>query len=75
MVASSSFESREAEVRTISAVTTETVTIDGVLTSVTKLEVDSIFNYGHESHLEVLSDGEKIPMRAEVGLLTRNVVF
>ena len=59
----------------ISDVSTETITYDGSDISVTRITVEMPFNYGHESHIETLSDGEKIYMRAEVGLLTRNVVF
>jgi len=63
-VASTSFESREAETRTIIAVDpTKKI-----------LTLDKPFKYKHYAATETYGD-ETIDMRAEVGLLSRNVVF
>jgi len=64
VIAPTSYESVEAEVRTITAV-------DG---SMTVLTLDSPLNYKHYAGVENYG-AETLEMRAEVGLLTRNVVY
>ena len=60
VVASSSLEAREAEDRYIASVSETSIMIDDVSTAVTEITVTVPFVYGHESHEETLSDGEKI---------------
>jgi len=65
-IASTSFNSREAEQRTIKAITaSDTYPV---------LTLDKPLEYRHFAGTEEYGD-KKIDMRAEVGLLTRSVVF
>lgn len=66
-IASTSFESREAEERTI-------VSVDNSDATFTVLTLNEPLLYKHYAAEETYGD-EKIAMRAEVGLLTRNVVY
>ena len=61
VIASTTFEARQAE----------RVTIDSV--SGNKITLKSALQYKHIAHLESLPDGRQYKMAAEVGLLTRNV--
>ena len=61
VIASTTFEARQAE----------RVTIDSV--SGNKVTLREALKYKHVSHLEILPDGRKYKLAAEVGLLTRNV--
>lgn len=60
MIASTSFDHREAERRTITGINGNTITLDAVL------------EYQHFSGVENYGS-DKLEMRAEVGLLTRNI--
>ena len=70
-VASTSYEGREAEERTITAVSTTSLAGN----TVTVLTVDSAFEFLHEAFTDTLEDGQTYSIRAEVALLTRNIVF
>ena len=61
VIASTTFEARQAE----------RVTIDSVSGNKVTLKTD--LQYKHTSHLEILPDGRRYKMAAEVGLLTRNI--
>lgn len=61
VIASTTFEARQAERVTIDSVSGNTVTLKTDL------------QYKHTSHLEILPDGRQYKMAAEVGLLTRNI--
>lgn len=61
VIASTSFEARQAETATVESVSAKTVTLKTAL------------KYKHINHLETLPDGRRFEMSAEVGLLTRNV--
>lgn len=67
VIASTSYEGREAEELTI-----ESKTVSG---DITTLNVKESLKYTHESFENTLEDGSKFNIRAEVGLLSRNVVF
>ena len=59
-MASTSFNHREAEQRTITAISGKTIT------------VDSPFSHKHFAGIETYGS-DQLEMRAEVGLLTRNI--
>ena len=67
MISSTTFDIYEAEERTIASVSADKMTIT----------VTEPFKYRHYSEVEQYNDGSTthdFPMRAEVGLLTRNIV-
>lgn len=68
VIAPTSYQSTEAEERTI-------VSVDNTDPSRPVLTLDSPLLYQHFSGVQTFSNGDFIEMRAEVGLLTRNVVF
>ncbi len=61
VIASTTFEARQAERMPIDSVSGNKVTLKTALM------------YKHTSHLETLPDGRQYKMAAEVGLLTRNI--
>ena len=64
VIASTSFDHNESEVRIITTVSADKKT----------LTLDSPLKYRHYSEVEDYN-GTPFPMRAEVGLLTRNILF
>ena len=69
LVTSTDYDQWEAEIRTI-------VSIDNSSGTNSVITVDSVFDYTHISGVETLgTDGDTLTVRAEVTLMTRNVVF
>ncbi|XP_061189118.1 fibrocystin-L-like [Saccostrea echinata] len=63
IITSTSYKAWEVEIRKISAISADKMT----------LTLNASLTYKHISMEETLSNGEKYSMRAEVGLLTRNI--
>ena len=68
VIAPTGYDSTEAEEKTI-------VSIDNTNPSNPVITLDSPLSFKHYSGIQTFPSGDFIEMRAEVGLLTRNVVF
>jgi hypothetical protein len=72
VIASSAYDGEEAEHVKIATIVNGT---DADGNSVSEITLVEELEFAHESVVETLSDGHKIYMRAEVGLLTRSIVI
>lgn len=68
MVTSTSYNMWEAELRNITA-------IDNSNGSKTVLTVDKKFLYKHAAGVETFSTGDSVTIRAEVALMSHNIVY